>query len=160
MWEDWSEFMGKRALLVNDSRFESLVLKDMLQQLGYSVEIADEFEALYAIEKFEPELVIVNYIMQQTRGDKLIQLMKAGMPELNCLLSSSSTVKMSDFPGGYLDGLIHTPVSQYLLESAIANIGQLNKVSETSTLCKSCKKDLAPFEGIAFCPFCGAEVDS
>lgn len=150
--------MGKRALLINDSRFESLILQDMLERLGYAVEIADEFEALYAIEKFEPDLVIVNYIMQQTRGDKLIQLMKAGMPELNCLLSSSSDVKLSDFPGNYIDGLLHTPISQFLLEAAIENIGQAKKIVEVSTLCTNCKKDLAPFDSIAFCPFCGTVV--
>jgi len=151
--------MGMRALIINDSRFESLILKDMLQKLGYTVEIADEFEALYTIEKFEPELVIVNYIMQQTRGDKLIRLMKAGMPELKYVLSSSNDVKLSDFPGSYIDGLLHTPISQFLLESVIKNIGQKNIEVEVSTLCPKCKKDLAPFEGIAFCPFCGTVVN-
>ncbi len=150
--------MGKRALLINDSRFESLILKDMLQKLGYAVEIADEFEALYAIEKFEPDVVIVNYIMQQTRGDKLIQLMKAGMPSLKCVLSSSSDVKLSDFSGGYIDGLVHTPISQYLLENVLENMEQDHQVIDNSTLCSNCKKDLAPFDGITFCPFCGSVV--
>lgn len=150
--------MGKRALLINDSRFESLILKDMLQKLGFAVEIADEFEALYAIEKFEPELVIVNFIMQQTRGDKLIQLMKAGMPDLKCVLSSSNDVKLSDFPGNHIDGLLHTPISQFLLENVLENMDNKNKEVEVSTLCSNCKKDLAPFDGIAFCPFCGSVV--
>jgi len=151
--------MGMKALIINDSRFESLILKDMLQKIGYTIEIADEFEALYTIEKFEPELVIVNYIMQQTRGDKLIQLMKAGMPELKYVLSSSNDVKLSDFPEGYIDGLLHTPISQFLLENVIKNIGQKNIEVEVSTLCPECKKDLVAFDGIAFCPFCGTMVN-
>lgn len=151
--------MGKRALLINDSRFESLILKDMLQKLDYSVEIADEFEALYAIERYEPSLVIVNYIMQQTRGDKLIQLMKAGMPNLVCVLSTNSDLKSSDFSGNYIDGILHTPVSQFLLESVLENVAYRNKpVQEDDYLCTNCKKDLRPFSGIKFCPFCGSVV--
>ncbi len=36
--------MEKKALLINDSKFESLILKDMLQKMGFEVEIADEYE--------------------------------------------------------------------------------------------------------------------
>jgi CheY-like chemotaxis protein len=149
--------MVKRALLVNDSKFESLILKDMLQKLNFSVEIADEFDALYAIEKHEPQLVIVNYIMQQTKGDKLIQLMKAGMPDLKCLLSSSSNIRKIDFPGDYIDGILHTPVSTFLLESALDQIGMLREEIQESQdgLCSNCGKDLTPFSDITFCPFCG-----
>lgn len=151
--------MGKRALLVNDSKFESLILKDMLQKLNFSVEIADEFDALYAIEKHDPQLVIVNYIMQQTKGDKLIQLMKAGMPDLKCILSSSSNIRKADFPGGFIDGILHTPVSAFLLESVLDAIGILREEEIVDDgLCPNCTKDLSPFDGITFCPFCGQSL--
>jgi len=149
--------MEKRALLINDSRFESLILKDMLQGLDYSVEIADEFEALYTMERYQPDLVIVNYIMQQTRGDKLIQLMKAGMPDMKCVLSSNSDIKMSDFSGGHVDAILHTPVSQFLLESVLKRIDLQEKVEEEG-LCPHCKKDLKAFPNISFCPFCGGVI--
>lgn len=149
--------MEKLVLLVNDSKFESLILKDMLEQLNFSVEIADEFDALYAMERHEPQLVIVNYIMQQTKGDKLIQLMKAGMPELKCVLSSSNNIRKSDFHGGFIDGILHTPASAFLLESVLESIGALHDDQEEvqEGLCPSCKKDLTAFEEITFCPFCG-----
>ncbi len=152
--------MNKKALLINDSRFESMILKDMLQKLSFTVEVADEFEALYAIEKHEPDLVIVNYIMQQTRGDKLIQLMKVGMPHIKCVLSSNSDIKMSDFPGGHVDGIVHTPVSQFLLESVLNRIGIFEETKEEDPNCKNCKRDLSPFGDIEFCPFCGSPVGS
>ena len=151
--------MAKRALLVNDSKFESMILKDMLQKLDYSVEIADEYEALYAIDKFKPNIVIVNYIMERTRGDQLIKLMKVGVPKLKCILSTSSNVKRSDFKGNNIDGLLHTPISQFLLESIIQDIEQSQKIKAKSTLCSHCKKDLVTFEGITFCPFCGTSVN-
>jgi len=150
--------MIKKALLINDSRFESLILKDLLQQLDFTVEIADEFDALYAMERFKPGVVIVNYIMQQTRGDKLIQLMKAGMPELKCLISTNSDLKLSDLSGDYVDGILQTPVSMFLLENSLQNL-EHEKPKEISTLCKHCHKDLKPFHGIAFCPFCGSVVN-
>jgi len=150
--------MDKRALLVNDSRFETLILKDMLQRLDYSVEVADEFEALYAIERYEPQVVIVNYIMQQTRGDKLIQLMKAGMPDIKCILSTNSNIHMSDFPNGSVDGILHTPVSQFLLESVIRTIESQIDDDEGERICKNCNKDLTPFDNITFCPFCGTLI--
>jgi two-component system, chemotaxis family, chemotaxis protein CheY len=149
--------MMKRALLINDSRFESLILKDLLQQLGYTVEIADEFEALYAMERFKPSIVIVNYIMQQTRGDKLIQLMKAGRPDLKCLISTNSDLKLSDLPGTYVDAILQTPVSTFLLENVLEQL-EVKKEKEVSTLCYHCRKDLKPFQGIAYCPFCGSTV--
>ncbi|MBN2221434.1 MAG: response regulator, partial [Vallitaleaceae bacterium] len=120
----------KRALLVNDSKFESLILKDMLQKMNFLVEIADEFDALYSMERFEPHVVIVNYVMQQTSGDKLIRLMKAGMPRVKCLLSSNSNIRLSDFRGGYVDGIVHTPVSKFLLESALESIGEYTTFEE------------------------------
>ncbi len=152
--------MNKKALLINDSRFESMIMKDMLQKLSFTVEIADEFEALYAIERYEPDLVIVNYIMQQTRGDKLIQLMKVGMPHIKCILSSNSDIKITDFPGDHIDGILHTPVSQFLLESVLNRIGIFEEVKEEGLFCKNCKRDLSSFDSIEFCPFCGSPVHS
>lgn len=151
--------MAKRALLVNDSKFESRILKDMLQQLDYSVEIADEFDALYAIERFEPDVVIVNYIMEQTRGDKLIQLMKAGMPHLKCILSSSNSIRISEMKGRHVDAILHTPVSMYILETIMNQIEAVENVEQEDTKCPSCHKDLADFSiELAFCPYCGERL--
>lgn len=151
--------MAKRALLVNDSKFESRILKDMLQQLDYSVEIADEFDALYAIERFEPNVVIVNYIMEQTRGDKLIQLMKAGMPQIKCILSSSNSIRLSEFKGHHVDAVLHTPVSMYILETVINQIESSDDYVEEDSICPSCHKDLADFTvDLAFCPYCGERL--
>lgn len=151
--------MIKRALLINDSRFESLILKDLLQQMDYSVEIADEFDALYAMERFKPGIVIVNYIMQQTRGDKLIQLMKAGMPDLKCILSTNSDLRLSELHGNYVDSILHTPVSMFMLENAIKQL-EYEKPKVVSTLCDHCHKDLKNFPDITFCPYCGSVVKS
>jgi response regulator RpfG family c-di-GMP phosphodiesterase len=164
-------FLRKKALLVNDSRFESLILKDMLNKLEYEVEIADEFDALYEVEQFEPDLVIVNYIMQKTRGDKLIQLIKAGMPSAKCLLSSSNTVKMNQFTDKQIDGVINTPVNMFMLKDLLLRLGEQKELEKLeielkdnlerqARYCPNCDKNLSQFSSnIVFCPYCGESLD-
>lgn len=158
--------MKKKALLVNDSKFESLILRDMLSKLDYDVEIADEFDAVYEVEQFCPDVIIVNYIMQQTTGDELIRQIKKGQPTAKCVLSSSSAVKISDFNGKRIDGILHTPISMFSLKDALHRIGDVDKEIETninetldSRFCDSCNQDITIFgENIGFCPYCGDEL--
>ncbi len=157
-------------MLVNDSRFESLILKDLLNKLEYEVELADEFDAVYQVEMFEPELVVVNYIMRETRGDKLIQLIKAGRPDIVCLLSSSSSVHKSDFTDFVLDGVIRTPVSMFTLRDVLRRVDDDRHQDDKKSVavkekelegrfCDHCNADISAFnEAIVFCPFCGEEI--
>lgn len=162
----------KRALLVNDSRFESMILKDILSKLEYEVELADEFDAVYQVEQFDPELVVVNYIMRETRGDKLIQLIKAGRPDITCLLSSSNNVHKIDFDEKSLDGVIRTPVSMFTLKDLLKRVELANaeevqekarktEASESEArFCDHCDADISAFsEVIVYCPFCGEEIN-
>lgn len=161
--------MGKRALLVNDSRFESLILKDMLNKIGYDVEIADEFDAIYEVEQFEPSIVIVNYIMQKTRGDKLIKNIKTSIPTIKCLLSSSNSIKKESIDEE-VDGILHTPVSLFTLKDSLKRIGEKEDVIQfigrdkkeiNIKFCPYCASNLNDFnEEIVFCPFCGEIIKS
>lgn len=160
--------MKKKALLVNDSKFESLILRDMLNKLDYEVEIADEFDAVYEVEQFNPDIIIVNYIMQETTGDELIEQIKQGQPEAKCLLSSNSTVKMEAFTGKKIDGILQTPASLFSLKDILNKLGlasskmnlfDLYGSSELKKYCESCNKELSEFSNnIVFCPFCGDEL--
>lgn len=160
--------MKKRALLVNDSKFESLILRDMLNKLDYDVEIADEFDAMYEIEQFNPDIIIVNYIMQEITGDELIEQIKRGMPDAKCLLSSSNTVKMKFLGEKKIDGILKTPASLFTLKDTlnrvgitneISNIVNSNNISENKNYCEGCNEDISEFsKNIVFCPFCGDEL--
>lgn len=152
--------MKRKALLVNDSKFESFVLRDLLNQLNYDVEIADEFDAVYEVEKFKPDLIIVNYVMQRTTGDLLIQNIKSNQPFIKCLLSSSSSVKTVDFPQAQLDGILHTPISMFTLRNTLNRIGELIEEADSDIrVCDSCSQDISAFSmNIVFCPFCGDEL--
>lgn len=153
--------MEKRILLVNDSKFESLALRDMLNKLNYEVEIADEFDALYVVEQFEPSVVIVNYFMQKSRGDKLINLIKKGQPGTKCLLSSNDTINKSGIIFKNIDGIIYTPVSIFQLKDTLKKIGVNVKDKEKRYFnrfkhCNSCLKNLTNIkDDIFYCPYCG-----
>lgn len=156
--------MKKKALLVNDSKFESLILRDMLNKLDYEVEIADEFDAVYEVEQFNPDVIIVNYIMQETTGDELIDEIKNGCPTAKCLLSSNSTIKISAFSGKKIDGILQTPASMFSLTDTLERLGigslSKNNSSEPIRSCRSCNKDLSELvEHIVFCPFCGEKIN-
>lgn len=161
----------KRALLVNDSRFESLILKDLLDEIGYEVELADEFDALLEAEIFNPDLVIVNYIMRETSGDKLIQLLKEGKPEAICLLSTSNIVSKDTFKGSKIDEILRTPVSMFTLKDILRRVEEVNankleekmakeiENTQEERYCRQCNAMIGDFGNhIVFCPYCGEEI--
>lgn len=164
--------MKKKALLVNDSKFESLILRDMLSKLDFDVEVADEFDAVYEVEQFRPDVVFVNYIMQETTGDELIQHIKLGQPSAKCVLSSNSVVNLNDFKNKEIDGILHTPISMFTLKDTLHRIGEVNqedifiegftgdkKTESSRRYCDSCNQDITEFgEHIVFCPYCGDEL--
>ena len=44
----------KKILLVNDSKFENQILKDIVESIGYSAVTANEFDVFANIESFVP----------------------------------------------------------------------------------------------------------
>lgn len=116
----------KRVLLINDSKFESIILKDMLSEMGYDVRIGDEFSAVQLVRQYDPHVLIANLVMRQTRGDQLISIVKMANPNIICLISSSSPISMKEFRFRKIDGVFQTPTSQ----SALAKL--LNEISQST----------------------------
>lgn len=108
-----------RVLLVNDSRFESIVLNDMLSQMGYNVVITDEYHALNQIKTFKPDIVLANYIMQEIKGDRLISLIKMKNDSTRCFLTSSNQLSISDLDHADVDAIIKTPTDRATLEGIL-----------------------------------------
>lgn len=113
--------MKKRVLLVNEARLESLALKDYLNKLNYDVEIAYEFDALYEVEHFDPNVVIVNY-MDDKSLDEIINEIKSGKPDTKCLLSSNDSIKTNSCSNDNVDGVLHMPISMFKLKDALNRI--------------------------------------
>ncbi|MCX7921707.1 MAG: response regulator [Clostridia bacterium] len=128
----------EKVLLVNDSKFESLIMKDMLGLLGYNVEIADEYTALRKLETFKPQVIIVNYIMKEIRGDQLIGIVKLQNPGVKCVLFSSDLGSIEEFSKRKVDAVFQTPVEKSKLEKV------LNELSVDGSSAPIDKKEYLP----------------
>lgn len=148
-----------RVLLVNDCRFESMIIKDILEDLGYEVNISSEFNALEDISNYSPNLVICNLIMKKTTGDKLIQKFKERDPKLKCILSSSNDLKVEDFKKYNVDSIIKTPITKDKLKEVIEKNRASNNVDLEllkSIIAENKKERKKEF---TFCPYCGEKLD-
>ena len=105
-----------KVLLVNDCKFESYIMRDMLINLGYNVIISNEINAVSDFQELKCDSIIANYIMKEKTGDKILQQIKYMYPETRCILSSSNDMGLEDFQGSVIDGFIHTPVTKEKLK--------------------------------------------
>ena len=176
----------RKVLLVNDSKFESMVLKDTLSSMGFDVRLADEYNTLGFIDDFHPNYVIVNYIMKEIRGDQLIGLIKLKNPSISCILSSSGHINLDGLVHKKVDGVFQTPVDGVKLESLLKDInkkrnalGELTseknstrttdmKLSEGIELSVNAvnadqvereqKHNMSSVRSLRFCPYCGQRL--
>jgi CheY-like chemotaxis protein/uncharacterized Zn-finger protein len=170
----------KKILLVNDCKFESLIMKDCLNDIGYSVQVTNEYDVFVQIRKVQPDIVIANLIMKDTTGDKLIEYIKSTNPGIICLLSSCDLIRLEDFIENKVDEVINTPTDKLKLSkilnkalsktensninvtingeqkllSELSNKG--NKYANVDVLSKiSINEKNSKF---SFCPYCGQKL--
>ncbi len=111
-----------RVLIVNDSRFESMILKDLLSQLGYNVSITDEYDAVRQVQSFSPDVVLANYVMKDTLGDRLIERIKTRYPKVLCILTSNSIINRDSLKSKKIDAILRTPVSKEHMEGVLQKL--------------------------------------
>ncbi|MBZ9633243.1 response regulator [Clostridium sp. FP1] len=148
-----------KVLLVNDCKFENLIMRDMLINLGYEVIISNEFNAVRDARELNCNLIIANFIMKEKTGDKILKQIKEMYPETKCVLSSSNDIKLEDFNNSAIDGFIHTPITKEKLEKVmVENQPLLNKYSKhmKPLFCTYCGVKMDDDEKLAkFCKYCG-----
>lgn len=163
-----------RVLIVNDSRFERLFLKDLVSNLGFEAIATDEYGSMRQVESLLPEMVIVNYTMTGMTGDELIARIKSIHPEIKCLLSSCSNLNPERYPR--VDGVLHTPIEREalhqmlhrLLDNNLAGPGPQAEISfhpaaraGNFQFCPYCGQGLQALgTEIAFCPYCGQKLSA
>lgn len=132
-------------LIVNDSKFESMILSDMLNQLGYSVYITDEYNAMAHIHSLLPQVVIVNFIMKETQGDLLINTLKEEMRQVIYILSSNIKLDINEKYLKNVDAVIKTPVNKENLVDVINKLLQKKDIeidtNEKSSIKELCRVD-------------------
>jgi two-component system, chemotaxis family, chemotaxis protein CheY len=144
----------KRILLINDSIFENIIMKDMLETLGYDVETSNEFEAYGALDNFKPEIVIANLIMKKITGDILLNKMKLENPNLKTILSSSNDMSLEELRKRNIDAFIKIPVNQDAIENIFLGFDR-NEIIKESTIKGIAIKEIIK---IKFCPECGNDL--
>lgn len=146
-----------KVLLINDCKFENLIMKDILDKMGYEVEVADEYNALEKVKFLYPDIVIANLIMKSTQGDELIEKIKKNISEVKCILSSSNSITIENYRNKNVDAVIHTPINKSELEKALeAKIKPIEKKDNKFKFCPYCGNKLNG--DFAFCPYCGQKI--
>lgn len=160
----------KKILIVNDCRFESIIMKDCLNDIGYNAEITNEYDVFLQIRKFEPDVVIANLIMKDTTGDKLIEYIKSIDSKIVCLLSSCDVIKREEFIDNKVDEVIHTPIDKLKLANILNKV--LSKSEEYTTSTTIINKKIVHsnipviseidnnIKSFSFCPYCGKKLIS
>ena len=151
----------EKILLINDSVFENVVMRDMLENLGHEVQTSNEFDAYGALEQFKPDVVIANLIMRKITGDILLGKMKNENPNLKTILSSSNEVMDKDLKAKKIDAFIKIPVKRENIEKVLLNFRRfvVKKAPAKIKFCTECGGDLRELSASSkFCAFCGYKL--
>lgn len=168
----------KKVLIINDSRFERMFLKDLVESLGYEVKTEDEYNGIKEVEQYKPDIVIANLTMGGISGDELIVVIKKKYPHIKCYISSCSDVNEAEFKDKSVDGIINTPAKSEVLAEILdgslkeklqrtsinieepENLSLLKESSSKSFsgVDKSKSDIIADLKKYAFCPYCGEEI--
>ena len=158
----------KKILLINDSAFENIIMKDILETIDCKVEVSNEFEAFAVMDKFEPSIVIANLVMKETTGDVLLNKMKIEHPELKTILSSCSSVKLKDLRENKIDYFIQIPVKKDEIEKVLSKFDSKIETQMVNTIeieqkkikfCAFCGENLKDLSlNSKFCPYCGHKI--
>lgn len=171
----------RKILIINDSRFERLILRDMLNRLGYSVKDTDEFISMRQIDGYDPDIIVVNRTMYDISGLELIDMIKSKNSKYRCYLSSCSPLKIGAIKDSQADGAFQTPIGISELrsimegqESIIGMEAEENGSVLDNVMASSIAGDKVadtgisaavnvPEEGVVstsiqFCPYCGGDL--
>ncbi|EDK32505.1 response regulator [Clostridium kluyveri] len=159
----------RKILLVNDCKLESIIMKDKLINMGYEVEISNEYGVFSKVNKFNPEVVIVNFVMKEITGDKLIEKIKIKNHNIVCILSSCDRINLKDFKGKGVDEVINTPIEEkelsMLINKAILKYQVKDADSEDNRIDHKENNKIEHNNVVAilkkvilFCPYCGGKL--
>ncbi|MDP4142851.1 MAG: response regulator [Bacillota bacterium] len=147
-----------KVLIIDDCRFQGIILKDMLEKLGYETNVIGEIYGLENIEKQPPDIVFVNYIMKDVTGDVLIEKIKEKCPNIKCVLCSSNIIFYADYKDRKVDAVIHTPVDKDKLIRVLKKIN-LDESENSNFQKKLDKKEASSVPKFKFCPYCGSKLN-
>jgi len=135
-----------KVLIVNDCRFESIIIRDIINTLGYTVKITNEYGAIREIKEFSPNIVIANLIMKDTTGDKLLERIRQVDSNIYGILSSCNPIYLDNYKSKGVDNVIQTPVNIAALKKVLALKNEKQEGDNSNS-------------NFSFCPYCGEKID-
>lgn len=142
---------NRDVIIVNDSKFETRILKDILFKLGMNPLISDEYMILRDIKHHRPFMVIVNYILEDSTGDRIIEEIKRKAPKTVCILSSSNLLLMKDFSSSPIDQIMKTPITIDKMKEILKDY-----LPKKNNQCIKCGKIIQ--DDFNICPYCGTQL--
>jgi len=80
-----------RVLVVDDEPRVGAMLRDILVELGYVVELADRgAEALQLVPVFEPDVVLLDLLMPEMSGVEVLEHLRRDRPTLRVVIMSGN----------------------------------------------------------------------
>jgi response regulator RpfG family c-di-GMP phosphodiesterase len=151
----------KNVLVINDCKFESIILKDMLTKLNYHVKFCGEALVFKVLADYKADIILVNYIMEKITGDQLIYEIKKSYPNIACILFSNNYINKEAYRHKKVDGVLHTPIKIETLSEEFhkveSNFKFNGKVS--NSICPSCGAKLSSADlHEKLCLNCGKEL--
>jgi len=151
----------KKVLIVNDCRFESIIIRDKINALGYTVKITNEYGAIREIKEFSPNIVIANLIMKDTTGDELIERIRKIDSNIYGILSSCNPIYLDKYKSKGVDDVIQTPVDIAVLKKVLTPKNEEQegeKQKSKISFCPYCGEKLE-VQQFKFCPYCGNKLN-
>jgi len=110
-------------LLVDDNRAVRNAVGDVLRDAGYSVsEAASGSEALSLLERSPFDLLMVDYLLPEMKGDAIAKAARERCPTLRVAFLSGYTEFLSLTGKAGADTLIAKPISSEDLRHAVASV--------------------------------------
>ncbi len=115
--------MKPGVLVVNDSRFERMVLGNILEKLGYEPILADEYEAETLIAERKPAVALVNLHMESAEGDEFVKRLFVQYDECKFVLTSSSPEKLRQKSRkALISDVLETPTSEKAMAAVMDRV--------------------------------------
>lgn len=133
--------MKPRILVIDDDNLVCISLKKALTRLDNEVEVCmDGGEAIHAINKFEPDLILLDIYLTTQNGLELLKIIKnegIDAPVIMITGYADVNIAVSAIKGGALDFLLK-PIDmeqlQLVIEKAMENIKLKDEVNKLNTL--------------------------
>jgi len=151
--------MSKKILIVDDEPFNLDLLEQELADYEYAIERAgDGVEALEKTESFEPDLILLDYMMPRMNGLEVLKHLRAtpkhqGIPVILLTAKATQEDKVAGLDAG-ADDYVTKPFDSFELLARVRAMMRLKEMHDTlaewnRTLAETVRKQVSELERMA-----------